>query len=123
MENNIGSMLPGYVSAFKPYLNRESTRTLTRIGQQSYSARDVARLFVRELLGEIKQTTGVHIRDLVLTTPVESFETYRAELSAIATSLGVRKLRFIDEPVAAAVGYGLSLGRERLVLVVDFGAA
>ncbi|MEM1442910.1 MAG: Hsp70 family protein, partial [Verrucomicrobiota bacterium] len=122
LENNIDEMRPGFVPAFKPYLDRESTRTLTRVGRRSYSARDVARLFVRELLAEIKTTTGVRVRDLVLTTPVEAFETYRAELSGIARSLGVRKLRFIDEPVAAALGYGLSLGRERLILVVDFGA-
>lgn len=122
LERNLDAMRPGFVPAFKPYLDRESTRTLTRLGKQSYSARDVARLFVRELFAEIKKTTGVRIRDLVLTTPVEAFETYRAELSGVAKSLGVKKLRFIDEPVAAALGYGLSLGRERLILVVDFGA-
>lgn len=122
LERNIDSMRPGFVPGFKPYLDRESTRTLARLGNRTYSARDVARLFVRELFAEIKDTTGVRIRDLVLTTPVEAFETYRAELSGIARSLGVRKLRFIDEPVAAALGYGLSLGRERLILVIDFGA-
>lgn len=122
LDRNAGSIRPGFVPAFKPYLERESIRTLTRLGNRSYSAREVARLFFRELLAEIKETTGVRIRDLVLTTPVEAFETYRAELSGIAKSLGVRNLRFIDEPVAAALGYGLSLSRERLVLVVDFGA-
>jgi hypothetical protein len=30
-------------------------------------------------------------------------------------------VRFLDEPVAAALGYGLSLSSDRLVLVVDFG--
>ncbi len=33
----------------------------------------------------------------------------------------MRRLRFLDEPVAAALGYGLSLNRERLALVVDIG--
>ena len=122
LERSVDSMRPGFVPAFKPYLERESTRTLTRLGSRTYSARDVARLFLRELLAEIKEVTGVRIRDLVLTTPVEAFETYRAELSGIANQLGVRQLRFIDEPVAAALGYGLSLGRPRLILVVDFGA-
>ena len=82
---------PGFVRAFKPYLGRESVRTLTRIGDRSYSAREVARLFMRELLAEIKETTGERIRDLVLTTPVEAYETYRAELSGIARQLGVKE--------------------------------
>jgi hypothetical protein len=33
----------------------------------------------------------------------------------------VRRVRFVDEPVAAALGYGLSLSHERTVLVVDIG--
>jgi molecular chaperone DnaK (HSP70) len=36
--------------------------------------------------------------------------------------LGVKKLRFVDEPVAAAVGYGLTIQSQRIVLVVDMGA-
>ena len=122
LERNIGFTRPEFVRAFKPYLGRESIRTLARIDGRSYSAREVARLFVRELLAEVKATTGERIRDLVLTTPVDAYETYRAELSGIARQLGVKELRFIDEPVAAALGYGLGLGRERVILVVDFGA-
>jgi molecular chaperone DnaK (HSP70) len=65
--------------------------------------------------------TGERVREAALSTPVESFETYRAELLAITRRLGMKRVRFVDEPVAAALGYGLSLARERLILVVDFG--
>ncbi|MCA9526436.1 MAG: Hsp70 family protein, partial [Myxococcales bacterium] len=40
---------------------------------------------------------------------------------AIGKKLGVQRLRFIDEPVAAAIGYGLGVGAGRRVLVVDYG--
>jgi hypothetical protein len=39
----------------------------------------------------------------------------------IGRRLGARSVRFLDEPIAAALGYGLGLSRERLVLVVDIG--
>lgn len=118
---NQGKISPSFARSFKPYLGRAPLRTLARVGRQPLSARDVARLFLRELLLEIKETTGERIRDLVVTTPVEAYESYRAEVSAILKGLGVRRVRFVDEPVAAALGYGLTLKQSRIALVVDFG--
>jgi molecular chaperone DnaK (HSP70) len=121
LELNSGKLYPNYVHAFKPYLGLDALRVVARAGKERFTARDVARIFLRELFAEVHRTTGERIRDLVITTPVESFESYRAELAAITRQLGVTKLRFVDEPVAAAIGYGLGAGRTRLVLVVDFG--
>lgn len=112
---------PSYIPTFKRVLEREPLRPIARAGRHVFTARDVARLFLRELFAEVKRTTGERIRDAVFTAPVEAFETYRAEIGAIARQLGVRKVRFLDEPVAAALGYGLTLQRPRVVLVVDFG--
>jgi len=121
LERNLGLMRTSFAPTFKPFLDREALRQIARTRSRTYSAREVARLFMRELLAAVKRDTGVRVRDLVLTTPVEAYETYRAELSRIARGLGVRRCRFIDEPVAASLGYGLGLGHQRLVLVVDFG--
>jgi len=121
LQRNAGLVLPGFVPTFKPYLDREARRPIARLGRRAFSARDVAQLFIRELLAEIKRTVGIRLRDVVLTTPVDAYETYRAELLQITRSLGIRRVRFIDEPVAAALGYGLGLSRDRRVLVVDFG--
>src|SRR5262245_49892946 len=58
---------------------------------------------------------------MVVTSPVMAFETYRAEIQQALRQLGVRRVRFVDEPVAAALGYGISLGHTRTILVVDVG--
>ncbi len=118
---NEAAIHPSFVPMFKRYLGREPLRPIGKLGKRSVTAREVARIFMRELLFHIKKQTNERIRDLVITTPVDSYETYRNELTHILKSLGVRKLRFVDEPVAAAIGYGLGLGNDRLVLVVDFG--
>ena len=52
---------------------------------------------LRELFAEAKKVTGERIRDLVVTVPVRSWDAYRAEIRAIATELGVTRLRFVDE--------------------------
>ena len=121
LERNRDTAHPCFIPSFKPALAYESLRPLARVGRRGITARHAARAFLRELLREVKRTTGYRIRDLVVTSPVSAFETYRAEVQQILRRLGVRRLRFLDEPVAAALGYGLSLSRERLALVVDIG--
>jgi molecular chaperone DnaK (HSP70) len=121
LERNRDTAHPSFVPTFKPALAYESLRPLARVGRRGVTARQAARAFLRELLHEVKRTTGHRVRELVVTSPVSAFETYRAEVQTILRRLGVRRLRFLDEPVAAALGYGLSLGRERLALVIDIG--
>ena len=121
LEENYGVAHPSFVPAFKPALSTEAMRPLARVGRRSVTAREAAHEYLRELLRAVKQTTGQRIRELVVTSPVSAFETYRAEVQGVLRALGVRKVRFVDEPVAAALGYGLSLTHDRTVLVVDIG--
>jgi molecular chaperone DnaK (HSP70) len=121
LELNQAQVHPQFAPTFKALLGRESLRPIVRAGDQRFTVRDVARMFVRELLAEIKRAHDQRIRDVVLTTPIDAYESYRAELSGIFGDLGVGRVRFIDEPVAAAIGYGLSVDRSRTVLVIDFG--
>ncbi len=121
LERNEGEPRPGFAPSFKWALGSSPLRTLARSEGRSYSAREVGWYFLRELLAAVKRTTGERIRELTITTPVEAYESYRAELQGLAHRLGVRSVRFLDEPVAAALGYGLAVERRRRVLVVDFG--
>ena len=121
LERNEGAVHPSFIPTFKPGLSGEALRPLARVGRASVSARDAAQAFLRELLREVKRATGSRVRDLVVTSPVTAFETYRAEVQRALHDLGVRRVRFVDEPVAAALGYGISLAHERTVLVVDVG--
>ncbi len=120
-EKNEGRATPSFAPMFKPHLSASPLRTIAQVGTRPYSARDVTRIFLRELLKEVHVRTGERIRELVATTPVDAYEQYRAELKQLLHDLGVRRVRFVDEPVAAALGYGLSMKRRRIALVVDFG--
>jgi molecular chaperone DnaK (HSP70) len=111
----------GFVSTFKGGLSRAPLRPLTELDGKSYSARDIAWHFLRELFAEALRQTGERVRELTVTVPVGSYETYRAEVAGVLARLGVRRVRFVDEPVAAAIGYSLATGARRSVLVVDFG--
>lgn len=130
--------------SFKKTLARASQQAVAQIGSETISARQCATVFMRELLeatGEYeRQHANPHrtpiqkllrairwwrkegqVTDLTMTVPVEAYEPYRAELGQIARKLGVSHFRTLDEPVAAALGYGVDLTDEKHIMVVDFG--
>ena len=130
--------------AFKRVLGRNSQQAVAEVGHQQVSARACATLFLREILERINvrerdiawgavpkwnlmrrfvmwaRREGL-VNDLTMTVPVDSFEPYRMELYNIARKLGVQRFRWLDEPVAAALGYGVDLSDDRNLLVADFG--
>ncbi|MGF1461464.1 MAG: Hsp70 family protein, partial [Leptolyngbyaceae cyanobacterium] len=56
---------------------------------------------------------------VIFTVPVDSFEVYRHWLGQTCEALNLSQVRMLDEPTAAALGYGIQ--QEETVLVVDFG--
>lgn len=121
LERNLGIPRASFVRSFKPYLQHEATRPIAKVGQRAFTAREVTRIFLRELFLEVRRTTDERIGEIVACAPVEAYEAYRAEIGKALEHIGVRRVRFVDEPVAAAAGYGLSIRDSRTVLVVDFG--
>jgi molecular chaperone DnaK (HSP70) len=56
---------------------------------------------------------------VIFTVPVDSFEVYRHWLGQIGARLELPQVRMLDEPTAAALGYGIR--QAETVLVMDFG--
>lgn len=137
-----GGRLTPVARAFKLTLARDSRLPVAEVDGRPITARHCAAVFLRELMRFTEQREKAlghmprggllsrlltwirregFIADLTMTVPVESFEAYRMELQTIARKLGVHHFRTLDEPVAAALGYGVDLTEDRNVLVVDFG--
>lgn len=139
LDYNWDGRAPGWAAGFKRHLGRESGRTLARVDGRAFNAREVASLFLRELVGALEARFGDDVADITITTPSDFFETYRAELRDIVRGLdrtpllrrlwrrvlgrpaGIR-FRTLDEPVAAALGYGIDVGRATTLVAFDFGA-
>jgi molecular chaperone DnaK (HSP70) len=122
LSRNFDGHSPAFAQGFKRALALEPHRIMLRVGQrEEYSAREVARSFLREMLRAIQQQFHEKLTDLTIPSPVGYYEQYRAEVQAIARSLGIKRFRSLDEPVAAALGYGVNIAREETLLVVDFG--
>jgi hypothetical protein len=85
----LGAVHPAFVPTFKPGLSDEPLCPLARVGRESFTARDAAYAFLRELLRAVQRTTGQRVRDLVVTSPVDSFEIYRAEAQQRPSTLHI----------------------------------
>lgn len=109
---------PAFCSGFKSALLRDPQLPVARLGDVRVTARDATRRFLRELFATVR-ARGDAPASVVFTTPIEAYEAYRAELRDAATWCGVPEVRFVDEPIAAALGYGLGLGEPRRVLIFD----
>ncbi|MEG5172994.1 Hsp70 family protein [Microcoleus sp. B3-D7] len=85
---------------------------------QLISFEQVGEWYLSQIVSSIRQLP-LPIDSLIFTVPVDSFEAYRHWLGKVSQSLQVEQVRMLDEPTAAALGYGLA-DRENL-LVIDFG--
>lgn len=121
IEENWDGQSPAFAASFKPFLGTESERPVARVGSARFTVRQVTRIFFQELFQALRERYGEAIRQVTIPSPVDNFEPYRAELQTCALRLGVQEFHSIDEPVAAAIGYGLNVHKALTLLVFDFG--
>jgi molecular chaperone DnaK (HSP70) len=59
--------------------------------------------------------------NFTFTVPVEAFENFQDWIWRVAESLGIRKLRILDEPTASVFGYQGAARQDERFMVFDFG--
>jgi len=113
------SQSPRYFSGFKRGIGASVQGFLPEIDGTNISFAQVGEWYLQGILTNLQQHTGETPDCLVLTVPVDSFESYRRWLSGVCQSWSVEQVKIIDEPTAAALGYGAI--SSDIVLVIDFG--
>ncbi|MEV4680002.1 caspase, EACC1-associated type [Streptomyces kurssanovii] len=92
-----------------------------RRGAVRLTAEDVAERILRQLREDAEAYIGGPLYGAVLTAPANFDLDQRAALVEAAGRAGIRALRVINEPTAAAVTYGLNRERLTTVLIFDLG--
>lgn len=82
---------------------------------------DAGRDFLSAVLKVAAAELDIRDEEIALTVPVESFEHYEDWLATVAEKAGLPRFRIIDEPSAAALGYGMHIRSGSVYLVFDFG--
>ncbi|MBE9005924.1 Hsp70 family protein [Fortiea sp. LEGE XX443] len=107
-----------FFRSFKRGIGAEIQGFLPELDGQIITFEQVGQWFLSQVIEQLAPLEG-GLDSLILTVPVDSFEAYRHWLGKVCQSLPVEQVRMLDEPTAAALGYGLA-DQENL-LVIDFG--
>ena len=92
-----------------------------RLGEQSISQFQAGKDFLSSVLLFAAQEANVGDEEIALTVPVEAFEHYEDWLTGVAAAANLPRFRLIDEPSAAALGYGAHIQPGYVYLIFDFG--
>ncbi|QSJ20478.1 Hsp70 family protein [Nostoc sp. UHCC 0702] len=107
-----------FFRSFKRGIGADIQGFLPELDGQIITFEQVGQWFLKEVIAQLAPQEG-GLDSLVLTVPVDSFEAYRHWLGTVCQDLNVEQVRMLDEPTAAALGYGLA--DQEMILVIDFG--
>lgn len=107
-----------FFRSFKRGIGADIQGFLPEIDGETVTFEQVGQLFLTQVIEKLAPMQG-GLDSLILTVPVDSFEAYRHWLSKVCQALPVERVQMVDEPTAAALGYGLA--DQEILLVIDFG--
>ncbi len=110
---------PRFFRSFKRGIGADIQGFLPELDGKIVRFEQVGEWFLNQIIEKLQPSQQDSIESLILTVPVDSFEAYRHWLSSVCQSLPVEQVRMLDEPTAAALGYGIAEGDT--LLVIDFG--
>lgn len=110
---------PRFFRSFKRGIGADIQGFLPELDGQIVSFEQVGQWFLTQLIDKLDVNAFDAEQSLILTVPVDSFEAYRHWLGQVCPALPIDQVRILDEPTAAALGYGMA-DQENL-LVIDFG--
>ncbi|MEI6860600.1 MAG: Fe-S protein assembly chaperone HscA [Shewanella sp.] len=76
---------------------------------------------LKPLISRAEKTLGGDLEGVVITVPSYFDDAQRQGTKDAAALLGIKVLRLLNEPTAAAIAYGLDSGQEGVIAVYDLG--
>lgn len=92
-----------------------------RLDGREISPFEAGRDFLSSVLVFAAREIDLKDEEVVFSAPVEAYEHYENWLASVAEAAGMPRFRLIDEPSAAALGYGAHIQPGHVYLIFDFG--
>jgi molecular chaperone HscA len=104
-----------------PYQFTDSLSPVMTVASGDVNPVQVSAKILNELKKRAEKTLGDELQGAVVTVPAYFDDAQRQGTKDAATLAGLKVLRLLNEPTAAAVAYGLDSGQEGIIAVYDLG--
>jgi molecular chaperone DnaK len=91
------------------------------IGERLYSPEEISAMILGKLKSDAESFLGQGVDSAVVTVPAYFNDAQRQATMQAAEIAGLKVLRLVNEPTAAALAYGFGQEREERILVFDMG--
>ncbi|MEE4594408.1 molecular chaperone DnaK [Streptomyces sp. DSM 41524] len=99
----------------------ESGLARFKVGEKLYSPEEISAQVLRKLADDAGKQLGERVTEAVITVPAYFNDAQRSATKDAGEIAGLKVLRIINEPTAAALAYGLDKKGHETVLVFDLG--
>jgi molecular chaperone DnaK len=91
------------------------------IGDKKYTSEEVSAMVLQKMVQDASATLGEKITEAVITVPAYFNNAQREATQNAGKIAGLKVLRIVNEPTAAALAYGLDKKGNETILVFDLG--
>ena len=113
--------ISSYLEMFNFEFSEKNNMPALKINNQMYTAIDISSFILSHLKKIAESSQSDNLAGAVITVPAY-FDDVQRQATKIAAQLsGIEVMRLINEPTAAAIAYGLDIGKSGIFVVYDFG--
>jgi len=91
------------------------------MGGKEHSPQEVSAMILQKLKSDAEARLGETITEAIITVPAYFDDSQRQATKDAGEIAGLKVLRIINEPTAAALAYGIDRKKEEKIAVYDFG--
>lgn len=105
-----------------PYeIVKDGERVKVKMGDKDYMPPEISAMVLQKLKADAEEKLGEKIEEAVITVPAYFDDSQRQATIAAGEIAGLKVLRIINEPTAAAFAYGFDKKKDQKIAVYDLG--